>query len=236
MVATAIDMSTDYLVWEGLQEIRVYPGPRLDETSFAVQRAKARALSTKELMQGNGAYIGTDRVWLVPQLELGDAPMGFRFKPGDVLHERVDDSDGGDVEWTLIAPADWNKLKQTCRLVCRALAINANLADTVTILRPLIVQGDGAEPVYDWDHAQVLVRDLVCRCQPQEAAPEVHNEVRATRTRFTVVLGQDVELQAQDRLQVTVGETGEALLLSWTAQRGRQRIDVLPEVDCVRDG
>lgn len=233
MTAT-LDMSTDYLCWENLEEVRVFPAPRLDDTSFDVLKSKRRAITQRELIQGNGAYTGTDMVWLVPQLELGQGNLGYRFQPGDIVRDHAEDPDP-ETEWTVLTPS-WNKLKQTWRLIVRSLALNANLRDTLSILRPLIQYGAATEPVYRWDQAQAIVTGLPCRVQPQTTGVEVHNEVEGAATRYEVILGQQVTLQAFDRFSATITKTGETILLQWTEHRNADRLDELPVVSCVRVG
>lgn len=228
------DTSTDYLCWENLEEVRVYPAPRLDLTSFPVLKAKRRAPSMRELVQGNGAYTGDDLVWIVPALELQQGPLGFEFHPADVLRDhRVDPYE--PVEWTVLSAA-WNKLRQTWRLMTRSLALNFNLRDSVTILRPFIGYGSGAEPVFNWAQATAIVTGIAAQVQPMSAAPETHNEVIETAVRYTVTLGQQVRLQAFDRIQATIKATGETILLMFERHTNQNRLDELPSLQCVRVG
>lgn len=229
MVTPVLDLSQDYLVWENLEPVRIYPAPRLDATSVPVLRAKRRALSRRDLMDGNGAYLANDLVWIVPQLELSQAPIDFELHPGDLVH------DEDEQEWTVLSAA-WNKLKQTWRLVTRSLALNLNLRDSITILRPLIAYGTAAEPVFNWAQASAIVTAIPCRVQPDQTGVETHNEVTAAATTYKVILGQQVALQAYDRFSATLQATGEVILLEWQRHMNAERLDELPMVQCVRVG
>lgn len=230
--STVLDLSTDYLVWDDLQTATIYPAPRSDSTKFTVENVANRSISERELLQGNGAYVGTDRVWLLSYLEL----TGYVILPGDIITQNDEGTPGGTFEYTVLSPAQSEPLTQTFRLMTRNLALNVAIRDKVTILRPLIAQGAAAEPVYNWAKATAIVTDMPCRAQPQVATVETHNEVESSAKRYDVILGQQVTLQKDDRFKVTLKATGEVILLQWIEHRNAERIDELPAVTCVRVG
>lgn len=225
----ALDISTDYLCWERLEPIVFYPAPRNDLAAIPIARAKRRAPTTREQMASGGAYTSQDLVWLVPRVEAPALVAEFPPKPGDV----IEDADG--MPWTVLSIEPYAALKTFWRLTTRNLVLAVGLRDEVSILRPTITVGESAEPVYAWppQSGSYVVQELAARVQPMDGSIDVRNEVETAQGKYTVILGQQVDLRAGDRILVTAGAM-KGKLLRWVSQRNQERIDELPALECER--
>jgi hypothetical protein len=217
----------DYLIWDDTETVTFLPAPRNDRINFPVTNAFRRAPTYKEMAASNGAYTSQDLVWLFPAPTSQAVDGWFAPKPGDVIRDRR------LTAWTILeaSPIAWENL---WRVTTRNLVLVLGLRDEVTILRPTITVGDGGEPVYNWVGASQIVTGLAARVQLQQStAAMVQNEVEAAQKDFTVILGQQVDLQKDDRIVVTKGAR-KGTTLKWLTLRNPDRIDELPALDCMR--
>src|SRR5436305_1192247 len=121
-----LDLSGDYLVWDNVEALTHRRGSILGGgAETAIDTAKRRAITKKELAASFGAYTGRDLVWLVPQAVL---PVGFEIADGDKLL----DTDG--FTFTVLE-AGWNKTKQTWRCICRDLVLVNGLTYLIDVER-----------------------------------------------------------------------------------------------------
>ncbi len=233
-MAFELDIQDDYLMWERLEPISVYPSPRNDLVRVNVARAKRRAPTTRELAASNGAYTATDLVWLIPRREAPSLDSNFPLKPGDLI-EADDIAEGQPAPWTILAVQPYGALRTFWRVTTRNLRLAFGLRDAVSILRPTVTQGDSAEPLYTYPPAggSYVVQDLAARVQPTSGGIGVANAVETAQQRFNVILGQQVDLLSTDRVLVTQGNLA-GQLLRWTSIANEERIDELPALECMR--
>jgi hypothetical protein len=219
--------ANDYQVWDDTETLTVFSAPRNDLIQFPAKNAFRRALTTREKAASNGAYTGQDLVFLIPSPESQKPDDHFPFKPGDVV------VDAKLTSWTVLEAGSiaWTNL---WRLVTRNLVLTHGLRNEVTILRPTITTHAGGHPVFSWGpDATKVVENLPARVQLMETTPDVLNDVDSAHERFTVILGQQVTLETEDRIVVTKGQR-QGIALEWQAMRNADRIDELPVVECRR--
>ena len=179
----SLDMSQDWRVWDNVEFARFdsIRGPSSMPTDLPA--AMARNLTTKELLASNGAYTGTDLVWLIPAATVA---TDFSAKPGDVITDR------NGVAWTVLE-VGLNKQRQTWRLVCRSLAIVYDLRDQITIEQSSIFQDAALAPVRSW---KPVYKNLSARVHPDESAIVDERGLRGQQNRYIVVV--DRQLPAFD--------------------------------------
>lgn len=101
-------------------------GADLTYTNSAISDAKFRAINYKEMTASQGAYIGRDRVCLVPAEVL---LPGVSIKSGDKIRQ------GDGTDWTVLE-VQAGKFLQTFRCVTRCLALVYDLSANVVVKRP----------------------------------------------------------------------------------------------------
>lgn len=229
MAAYDLDLSNEYLMWEKKEPINYYPSPRRDAVTIPIALAKRRAPTFKELQPANGAYTASDLVWLIPVVQAPGLKEQFPPRPGDVIE------DNELTPWTVLEITPLAAFKTFWRMMTRNLVLANGLAETVTIQRPDIATGDSSEPVYTWppDGGCLVVENLPARVQPQDSSPQMINGVEIAHNRFTVILGQQVEMRVGDRVLVTSGKR-EGTFLRWESSTNAERIDELPQLTCLR--
>lgn len=101
-------------------------GADLTYTSSAISDAKFRAINYKEMMGSQGAYIGRDRVCLIPAEVL---LPGVSIKSGDKIRQ------ADNTDWTVLE-VQAGKFLQTFRCVTRCLVLVYDLSENVVVKRP----------------------------------------------------------------------------------------------------
>jgi hypothetical protein len=220
-----LDVSGDWSVWDGVEQVTVYPTPRNDLTFFPVSNALGRSLTFAEVAPSGGVYTRNDRVWLLPVATSQALTAEFPLVPGFAV------VDGTGSTWTVLE-VGLNTLKSHWRCVTRNLVLAAGLRDTVTIIRPRVTYGPSGSPAYDWSNATAIVTDLPARVQPTAGNVEAVNDIESMTKEYRVTLAQEVSVRAFDRVdwRDAAGIPGPPLQILSSANSGR--IDVLPELLC----
>lgn len=177
----ALETSDDYLVWEALAEYRhlstrsgLLPDKRL-------VLAHRRAITTKDMISGNGAYTASDVKFLIPRKPiLGE----FIPKPGDEIEDDDDQAVYTILEVML------GKFKETWHCISRDLAIAHQLRDLVTIQKAAAdIDAIGAVRRERWD---TLYDSLPCRFQPANSSIETERGVEGQVTAFQVPISRQL--------------------------------------------
>lgn len=216
----SLDLSEDYLVWEGLEPVTLEVSRRQGSGQrVGLCKAKRRALTRRELAASAGAYTGEDLVWLLPQAQLPECK--FQVKPADVV------TDGEGREWTVLEAAH-NKLRQTWRLVTRDLVLAYDLRDLITVERAELGEDlAGAAVKREW---QALYASVPARVQPSERREAEEHGVEGWEEAFDVWVGRELaDVGREDRVKLRDGT-----YLDVVRYRQAERIDQLPVLECVR--
>lgn len=225
----ALDMSTDYLIWDNPEAVTVEVrklnrqfGTSAGDT-FAASTAKRRALTWKELTASGGAYTGQDLVWLIPQAVLDEDRV---IKAGDV----VIDEEG--VRYTVLDPL-LGKWGQTWRLVTRDLVLAHDLSDTIDIQRAALGYDDAGASMrrYPPYGGETPYANLKARVQIQEQRETDERGLRGLKETYQIIVEKDIDVREVDRVKWTTIKRG-TLYLEIKGYTQPDRIDVLPILDC----
>lgn len=185
---------------------------------------KRRALTKSELLASEGAYIGTDVVFLIPSQI---APLDFTAKPGDVIED--DDHD----RYTALSVA-LQKFKQTWRCTCRNLAIAHGLEHKIDIQEPAISYDAAGAVVRQFPpdggftaYAQVRAR---VQLLSQEQAEE--RGLRGFLEAYAVIVEKQVRFTNNARIKWQ-DEKGTLRFLNIEKLRNPELITELPVIDGV---
>lgn len=202
------DGATDYLAWDRtvratLQKARRVSGPlerprklvRGDVafSSHHVSVAKHRNITAREASASGGAYVSSDRIWLIPARVLSPR---FTITPGDWIRER----DG--TRWVVLE-VQRNRHGQTWRLTTRNLAVVHDLCDRVTVERATVTQDAAGAPVLTFPPhgGEIVVKDAVCRVQPVSNRTARERAVEGRETRYEIIFESDPCIDApNDRI------------------------------------
>jgi hypothetical protein len=213
-----IDMSLDYLVWERQATTVQYESVRHDAApDKVVVFAHRRAISTRQLLAAQGAYTGSDLNWLIPAKPITSP---FRPKAGDIITDEFEDA------WTVLEP-QFNKFRETHRLVCRNLALVYGLRDSIEIQEAVtITDGVGSIKRTEW---VPIYQNLAARVQPTSAEPKTERGVEGQQTRYTVVVGRQLSLLNVRNCRIL----WEGKLLDLASYTMAEQISELPRIEAV---
>jgi head-tail adaptor len=234
-----VDTSRNYLAWNNTEAITytVHRSTGAD-IAYSVATAKRRPLSIKERLASGGAYLGLDRVWLIPAALLAPTPtpgLPSLLMPGDFLT----DSEG--VIWTVLE-ASFQTLKSVWRLICRDLVLAWGLRDSVDLQRATVTTDAAGAPVRAWPDnnasgitagGSVPYGQVPARVQLLTQQEAVARGIRGLQAAYSVIVGQAVVVTAEDRVKVLSGPH-QGLYLKIEGLRNPERIDELPILDCVQ--
>jgi hypothetical protein len=241
-----VDASQNYRTW-GNTEAIVYTSHSDSDYEYAIAIAKPRAINFKELAASGGAYIGQDRVWLLPAALVSAAGMASELyvelvpKAGDWLKlvsrdglEKTETAETGRqgsdksrmARWTVLE-AGLNTLKSTWRLVTRNLAIVYELQDVLTVKRPTFTTDAAGGRTYTG--YTTVYQYIACRFQETQADVADERGQRLTVKRYTVPVEQRLILTIEDQLFDRDGNVYE--VKGW---HDADRIDQLQQIECER--
>ena len=208
-----LDLTNDFTeAADGLEPVTFYRR-RSDPESpgTPVAHALRRAVKTTEAEASDGQYTAGDVAWHLPVAELPDSP-----RPGDVL------CDNQAQRWTVLEVGR-HTLASRWRCKSRNLSIAYGLSDTVTVLRAMVVKGEGgaAQPV--WQPWKTGVR---ARIQPIAAEIGTGRRAGQTAARVRIFVEENLSLDHTHRIQGPDGAIYKIL-----ATRDAERIDRLPSID-----
>lgn len=232
-MGVVLDMSQDYLVWDHPsgkpEQVTVesarrsdpfVPAPVNANAPETVKVAKFRALTVREQAASGGAYTARDRVCLIPAAVLRPDKV---FKPADVVIR------GDDSRWTALE-VGLNKWQQTWRLVCRDLAVEFELDDTIDVERATInYDASGAVvKTFPPDGGKVLYGNVRCRVQKRAEETVDERGIRGERTSYDVIVERQMDLNStEDRLK------WRGLYLDNVRVRAAELITELPVIEAV---
>lgn len=206
MVAMTLDLSTDYLVWDGRETVTftAHQHASPTDTNYTLTDALRRALTFKEMAASGGVYTTQDRRWIIPQAMLTAAGFAGKPRPADWL------TDAQGVRWTVLA-TDFQVLQSVWLLTTRNLVLAAGLYDLISLWRPAnLVDPAGSR---GGPFVQVYA-DVPARIQEQDGEARDERGQRITVRRYTVYLGQRLEVIQEDRMQDAAGNKYEVMSYS----------------------
>jgi hypothetical protein len=217
-----LDLSADYLCWDGTEAITLSSVTRTGARQVAVPIAKGRNIRSRERSPSGGVYAGYERNWHLPARLL---PEDFVPKIGDVI------TDGDGVRWTALT-ADFQRLKCRWQLGTVDLVLANDLQDTIYVERATVTYDGAGAPVKTYPTSGAPLYALAARMQPitQEVADE--RGERYARGRWEAIVGAQVPLidVAEDRVR-WVDRTGKTVLFDLVGVRNGERVDELPVLD-----
>ena len=182
-----IDVSADYLIWEGDGTRTITYTSRQSPTSdLAAQVATytlRRAVSAREVAASNGRYTGSDVNFHVPA-----GLLPYTAKPGDL----ITDSDGTDYR---VLDASLETLSSRWKCVCRNPVIAYQLYDLINVEEPALTLDASGAAVRTWTETY---RQVHCRVQPEEAAVHDSFGTRGQYIRYTVYLSKELVIDARE--------------------------------------
>lgn len=221
---TGADLQTDYTIWDSREDVTYYSHASAGDTAYTLTApdgngaAKRRPLKWKEQAASAGAYIGQDRVWLVPNVLLPAALARDGLKAGDWVR------DSSGVDWTVLE-AEKIVWGTAWKLTTRALVLVYGLRDSVTILRPTNTQDVVGNRVPAYAAAYSAIAGKLQELQGERQ--EEHGKIGFLK-RYAVYLGQRVTVTTEDRVQV------DGVTYQITGYRDPDRLDVLMTLDVER--
>jgi hypothetical protein len=230
-----LDLSGDPLVvWDNTEEVRVtasvsevYPL----RPEITVRKALRAQPTAKERAPTNGVYVGYDLEWCLP----GALLSGYRLKPGDRIKDQFGDT------WTALT-ANFDQLDRVWQCHCVNLVLVYALRDTLDIQRAHVTRDVAGGVVRAWpDHNVTGVAAggttpyAAVQASVQLLTQQQRDErgMRGQEGVYSVVIGEQVLLTAEDRVKATLTD-GTILYLLVKGQHNPTRLDELPVLDCVR--
>ncbi len=219
-MAITLDHRRNYTYWHNTETVKLTSTARRadEQTECMVSNAKKRPLTYKELATSQGAYTGTDRVWLLPQVLTTFPP-----KPGDKI------TDPAANVWTVLECPQID-LEALYRCTTRDLAIAYQLRDFCDLQVPTFTLDSSSVNVRTWT---VKYPSLRCRVQPVQADQVDERGVRGARVTHTIFVEANID-PTDGHGNFGRIALADGTILEITGYHNPERIDELPVIDGYR--
>ncbi len=239
-----LDFSRDFDCWDNclpggctLTSVR-QSGNRTE----SVATVKMRPVNRKEIAASNGVYTSLDVVFLLPGILVHVGPLkprdlvtvGGQIQPGAGTSV-----DQGTIYTTLEAAAnrrDGSGNPATWRLICRDPIIAYDLQDTITIEQasddrstPAVLRLWPSDSNSPSRGGSVIVSNLPCRVQPQQAETVQERGLEGQETKYTIYLSQQIAFANIRECRVL----WKGKILSRLVYHDAERIDLLPVLEAI---
>jgi hypothetical protein len=210
--------------------VQYLPRSRGAVSSYAV-RGKLRPVSLREQQASGGAYQAGDVILIVPQ-EL--VPAEWPPLPGDAWQDAAGN-------YYRVLNVQGSKFSggayQTWRVTGRNLALAYGLSERITIEQAGVTYDAAGTPQRLWPSGpgpqggRILVQDLLCRIQPEDAVPTEGRGLRGQEVRYTIFLQR--ELPELDVRLARVWWPARGLYLDILRYAQAERLEELPLLEAV---
>lgn len=213
----AADPNGDFYLIDNLEPVTLRAAA--EDAGLAVEHAKRREITTKEISGSGGRYLSGDTRWHLHVDEVAVPPL-----PGWQIIDAV------GVVWTAleVVRSTWD---HRWKLVCRNLAIAERLNDRITIQIAAHGKGEAGDEEPRWADWKTGV---LARIQPDRIDRGMEGSVRSENATFTIILGESIDFVLDVSAYRIVDAGGRRFRISTIEQY--ERIDFLPQIFAEEEG
>jgi head-tail adaptor len=216
-MAVALDLTSDYLVFDGLESVTFTSKKAAGNVQTVISKALGRAPTYRELSVSQGVYTAQDKVWIVPKTLLDPTTP----KPADFITAGSDNWTALEVKKTALGSSWW--------MLTRNLVLAADLRDTIDIQRAAVTYDAAGGKVRTFPAAggTTPYQSLPAKVQKLTEALKIVLGVEGFQGTYAVIVSQELTITEDDRVKFG------SLFLDIVGMKNPSRIDELPVLDCV---